>query len=214
MLQFLISQLLVACLVRGYTKLSIKNIKAISKISLFSSKPIITIKDIPLSNAQVTSFGCPKIIGPGKLGSEWLLWHHARDDKFSDDVVKLTTGRVYFATSKDGLEWKYHEDSPALSPSKESGDWFLFDSEHVGLGDVIEPGQVAQSKFKTQEGMLCMYIFGGHGESKPSLGNADRVIKGSQMEIGVAVSQDGELLLLHTCCIYVNVYYDYLHSYI
>lgn len=62
---------------------------------------------------------------------------------------------------------------------------------HTGVGDVIEPGQIAQSKFKTQEGMLIMYIFGGNGETKASLGQPDRMIKGSRMEIGVAVSQDG-----------------------
>jgi hypothetical protein len=53
------------------------------------------------------------------------------------------------ASSKDGLtNWKLHEDSPVLNPNKENdGDWFFFDSEHVGLGDVIQPGDKANEKF-------------------------------------------------------------------
>lgn len=157
-----------------------------------ANNKVITLDKIPLPSGTATSFGNPKIIPPGKTNMQWLLWHHVRDDKFADDIVKLSTGRVMFATSSDGLsDWKYHADNPALNPSVESGDWFLFDATHVGVGDVIEPGQIAQSKFKTQEGMLVMYTFGGSGESKPSMGDPNRVIKGSRMEIGVAVSQDG-----------------------
>jgi predicted GH43/DUF377 family glycosyl hydrolase len=75
-----------------------------------------------------------------------------------------------------------------LNPAKEQGDWFYFDSEHVGLGDVLIPGNKAQSKIITQEGVYFMYTFGG---------NADTVlveneqIMGSKIEIGVAISQDG-----------------------
>ena len=109
---------------------------------IFSSNCIITTDQIPSKNgAIITSFGNPKIIPPGRTNNQWLLWHHVRDDKFSNDIVKLSSGKVVFATSNDGLtDWQYHPDNPALSPSLENGDWFLFDAEHVGVGDVIEPG--------------------------------------------------------------------------
>ena len=43
------------------------------------------------------------------------------------------TGRILFATSRNGIDnWRFHEESPVLGPSRDSGDWFLFDSEHVG----------------------------------------------------------------------------------
>ena len=159
---------------------------------------IISISDIPKtikSLKSITSIGNPKVIPPGGLGSEWLLWHHVRDETIDDSVLKLSTGKILFATSANGLtNWKYTEE-PCLSPAKETGDWFLFDSEHVGVGDVCEPGQVAQSKFKTQEGVILMYIFGGNGETKslPGVNNEESTtqIKGMKMEIGVAVSQDG-----------------------
>ena len=94
----------------------------------------------------------PRVLPPGQAGEDWLLWFHARDDGLADDVVKLSTGRILFASSKDGLSnWKFHEDSPVLNPNKENdGDWYFFDSEHVGLGDVIQPGEKANEKFATQ----------------------------------------------------------------
>jgi len=141
-------------------------------------------------NRNMIGLGMPKVYPPGKEGDEWLLWFHGRDDKFSNDIVKLSTGRIFFATSKDGLtNWKLDPDNPILNPSKEDGDWFYFDSEHVGLGDVIKPGMKAQSKFATQDGVYLMYIFGGNNEVQ--LLNNDIKMKGMKMEIGVAVSQDG-----------------------
>jgi len=131
----------------------------------------------------------PRVIPPSTETGDWLLWFQARDSKIAEDVVKLPTGRILFATSKDGIkDWTLDEDSPVMGPHKESGDWFYFDSEHVGLGDVIRPGGAAQSKFAVQNGIFLMYIFGGRNEvtGAPSL-----PVKGFRMEIGVAVSQDG-----------------------
>ena len=66
---------------------------------------------------------------------------------------------------------------------------FYFDSEHVGVGDVIQPGGTTLERFTSQGNVFLMYTFGGNGESKEITGG--RTIKGSKLEIGVAVSQDG-----------------------
>ena len=110
---------------------------------------------------RLQAIDMPRIIPPGKPSDDWLLWFHGRDWNMPDDIAKESTGRIFFATSRDGLcDWRMHEDSPIMGPHKEDGDWFYFDSEHVGLGDVIKPGGLAQSKFATQDGVFLMYIFG------------------------------------------------------
>ena len=163
------------------------------KTSLFGSNDGLLFDMNYISNElkkNMVGLGMPKVYPPGKDGDEWLLWFHGRDDKFSNDIVKLSTGRIFFATSKDGINnWKMDPDNPILNPSKEAGDWFYFDSEHVGLGDVIKPGMKAQSKFATQDGVFLMYIFGGNNEAQ--MLNNDIKMRGMKMEIGVAVSQDG-----------------------
>ena len=84
------------------------------------------------------------------------MWLHARNSDFPDDVINLSTGRILHARSPDGLRgWDFHPNSPVLNPNKESGgDWYFFDSEHVGLGDVIQPGDTVQSKFAVQVSKL------------------------------------------------------------
>lgn len=149
------------------------------------------INDVTLGNSKgtVCAIDMPRVIPPGKPSDDWLLWFHARDSEMSEDVVKLSTGRILFATSRDGIkDWKLHEDSPIMGPHKETGDWFYFDSEHVGLGDVIKPGGAAQSKFATQDGVFLMYLFGGRNDAVMF---DNKTVKGLRMEIGVAVSQDG-----------------------
>lgn len=113
---------------------------------------VLKISDISSPGRDYVNLGMPRVLPPGQAGEDWLLWFHARDSKLADDVVKLSTGRILFASSKDGLSgWKFHEDSPVLNPNKENdGDWYFFDSEHVGLGDVIQPGEKANEKFATQ----------------------------------------------------------------
>ena len=113
---------------------------------------LLTVDDIASNGRSYLNLGMPRVLPPGKADEDWLLWFHARDDQLADDVVKLSTGRILFASSKDGLSgWKFHEDSPVLNPNKENdGDWYFFDSEHVGLGDVIQPGEKANEKFATQ----------------------------------------------------------------
>jgi hypothetical protein len=122
---------------------------------------VLTVNDIASNGRTYLNLGMPRILPPGQAGEDWLLWFHARDDKLADDVVKLSTGRILFASSKDGLTgWKFHEDSPVLNPNKENdGDWYFFDSEHVGLGDVIQPGEKANEKFATQVNFVMVDIF-------------------------------------------------------
>ena len=68
----------------------------------------------------------PKVIAPSNEDEEWLLWFHFRDDKLSPELVKLSTGRIAFAKSKDGVSnWVFATpDAAVLGPNKESGDWF------------------------------------------------------------------------------------------
>ena len=45
----------------------------------------------------------------------------------------LLLGRILFAKSRNGIDdWKFHEGGSVLGPNKENGDWFYFDSDHVG----------------------------------------------------------------------------------
>lgn len=153
----------------------------------------------------------PKVVPPSNPDEDWLLWYQYRDENFAPEIVRLSTGRIAFAKSKDGLtNWN---PVPVLGPNKESGDWFVacfivasftlsfplsyrfyFDSEHVGIGDVIQPGRNAQLKFTDQGNVFLMYIFGGNGDSSvfPSSDGSEKKVIGSRMEIGVAVSRDGE----------------------
>ena len=91
---------------------------------------------------------------------------------------------------------------------------FFFDSEHVGLGDVIQPGRQAQLKFTDQGSVFLMYIFGGNGDEM-NLPLSDgsglhRKVVGSKMEIGVAVSRDGQHW--SRCCNVTHSTYSFMHS--
>ena len=68
----------------------------------------------------------PKVIAPSNEDEDWLLWFHFRDEKLSPELVKLSTGRIAFAKSKDGVsDWVFATpDAAVLGPNKESGDWF------------------------------------------------------------------------------------------
>ena len=162
-----------------------------------STGRMLTTQDLAVNGGRTyQNLGMPRVLPPdGVSATEWMLWLHARDENFTPDVVNLSTGRVLHATSPDGLTgWTLHPDSPVLNPNKENGgDWFFFDSEHVGLGDVIQPGEAAQSKFAINDGrMFLMYLFGGCSDAVSMDGpNGPVSFKGAKMEIGVAVSQDG-----------------------
>lgn len=72
---------------------------------------------------HVYSIGMPRVIAPMNDDEEWLMWYHIRDESIGDNVLSLSTGRLVHSTSKDGINWKIHEDSPFMGPAKENGDW-------------------------------------------------------------------------------------------
>ncbi|RYH32753.1 hypothetical protein EON65_00195 [archaeon] len=146
------------------------------------------------SKLNVLSFGMPRVLAPTKARPEWLLWMQVRDDSINQEVIDVSTGRIIFATSTDGIRnWQLHPNSPVLNPSKVNGDWFYFDSEHVGLGDVVYPGLEAQRRLLTGANVYIMYTFGGNAERSflPGPDQKNVQLMGAKMEIGVAVSQDG-----------------------
>lgn len=165
------------------------------RMSTLTMGPMLTTTGIASNGRTFQNLGMPRLLPPNGGRGEWMMWLHARDEDFEKDVVSLSTGRILHATSLDGLtDWKFHPDSPVLNPNKENGgDWFFFDSEHVGLGDIIQPGDSAMSKFAIQDGRaFLMYIFGGCADEVTLEGpKGPTVVKGVKMEIGVAVSQDG-----------------------
>ena len=146
------------------------------------------VKIISETDYEITSIGMPTVIPPKKSTEKWLLWFHSRDKSLPENLVKGSSGRIYHADSEDGIIFTMHPSSPVLGPAKEQGDWFYFDSEHVGLGDVLVPGKMAQSLIAIQEGVFFMYTFGGNADAVKV---DDQHIIGSKMEIGVAISQDG-----------------------
>lgn len=137
--------------------------------------------------------GMPRILK--KIDSDgsirWYMWLQGRETGFGGgELPELSTGRIFFLDSVDGLnDWSLREDNPVLNPNKEGdGDWWFFDAEHVGLGDVCTPGGSAASKFATEAGVYLMYTYGGNSD-KVTINDKD--FKGMRMEIGVCVSQDG-----------------------
>jgi hypothetical protein len=111
---------------------------------------------------DISSMGMPQVIPPSNVADKWLLWFQSRGRSLDANLVKGSSGRIFHAVSDDGLTFTMHPDSPVLSPSKESGDWFYFDSEHVGLGDILVPGKVAQSQIAIQDGVFFMYVYYVH----------------------------------------------------
>jgi hypothetical protein len=147
------------------------------------------------SDLNLATLGMPRVIE--KFDSDdsiaYLMWIEGREPGFDakNELPKLSNGRIFFLSSPDGIKnWTLHDDNPIVNPNKleKGGDWWMFDSEHVGLGDVVTPGGTSQSKFITQDGVYLMYTYGGNADSVTL---EDKTIKGARMEIGVCVSQDG-----------------------
>ena len=40
------------------------------------------------------------------------MWFQGRDEEIEDEVVSLSTGRIYKASSPDGLKWTLEEGPP------------------------------------------------------------------------------------------------------
>lgn len=119
------------------------------------------------------------------------MWCHGRDSSIEKDVVPLSTGRIFKATSNDGLSW-VQEPGPGAEESTldvNVEEWWGFDTAHVGLGDVR---QGSSGKVMTLSGgVFTMYYFGGtYAKGPPGL-STDEDEKGADFRIGIALSQDG-----------------------
>jgi hypothetical protein len=135
--------------------------------------------------------------------AEYVMWYHGRSANFDSnkELPPLTTGRIGRATSLNGLVWKKclegseSEDAPDVTLGLNKESWWGFDTAHVGLGQVLLP--MSTPAVMTEGGIYLMYYMGGNFQETPIanyLQNApetDATIKGMQMKIGVAVSQDG-----------------------
>ena len=166
---------------------------ASNKLMKLNSKPILTPEELNLK-----TLGMPRVIRRLENGVEtYLMWCQGRESTFDPDneLPNLSTGRIFFMESKTGglSDWKLHEDNPVMGPNKDEmeGDWWFFDAEHVGVGDVITPGGNAQSKFITSDGVFLLYTFGGNSDVEILDDDNKTKIKGAKLEIGVCVSQDG-----------------------
>jgi hypothetical protein len=123
-------------------------------------------------SAQVS---CPRILRLAP--DDWRLWYYGRDPDF-DPLVRLPTGRIGLATSRDGLNWQRVRGPGALgSVLAPSPDPAAFDSAHVGLGDVHPAG----SGFD-------MWYFGGPARTMEVAGLR---VSGFPLAIGKATSPDG-----------------------
>ena len=141
-------------------------------------------------------------------GTEYVMWYHGRskelDAEFDNKLPPLTTGRIGRATSRNGLVWEKDtvgsasEDIEGVSLGLNKEEWWGFDTTHVGLGSVLLP--MTTPAVLNEGGVYIMYFMGGnHDESSlADLVNTelpdsmrDRTMKGINMKIGVAVSQDG-----------------------
>jgi len=137
--------------------------------------------------------------------SEYVMWYHGRSTNFdsSNELPPLSTGRIGRATSRNGLLWERNEVGSesedvrgvCLGLNKEG--WWGFDTAHVGLGQVMLP--MSTPAISAEGGVYLMYYMGGSLEEKP-IGEymenatpevASTMIKGMNMKIGVALSQDG-----------------------
>jgi len=143
----------------------------------------------------VTSVGTPVVHRYIRdEGEEWAMWFSARDGGIDEKIVKLSTGRIYKAVSKDGMTWKPEEgvgeNGASLDPNTD--EWWGFDTAHLGLGDV-RLGQ--PDKVMTMGGVYTMYYFGGTFAEQPISDltgtDAEGSVTGMDFRVGVALSQNG-----------------------
>lgn len=154
-----------------------------------------------IGSARVHRYARDKYDGTAE--AEYVMWYHGRSINFdsNQELPPLTTGRIGRATSLNGLVWEKcldgseSEDAPDVSLGLNKESWWGFDTAHVGLGQVLLP--MSTPAVMAEGGIYLMYYMGGNfAETRIAdyLENApqtDATIKGMQMKIGVAVSQDG-----------------------
>jgi len=104
------------------------------------------------------------------------------------------------------LEGSESEDVSDVSLGLNQESWWGFDTAHVGLGQVMLP--MSTPAIQSEGGVYIMYYMGGDGKETPVKAfmegvDTDATIKGMQMKIGVAVSQDGCLISTLVCVVVV-----------
>ena len=118
---------------------------------------------------------CPRVLRLGPR--DFRMWYYGRDADFDRDI-RLPTGRIGLARSRDGIHWQR-----VLGPATRgavmdpSADPARFDSGHVGVGDVQRDGTGFE-----------MWYFGGD-QQFTMLG--DMRTRGFPLRIGRASSPDG-----------------------
>mmetsp|Transcript_45301 Transcript_45301/g.124689 ORF Transcript_45301/g.124689 Transcript_45301/m.124689 type:complete len:134 (-) Transcript_45301:1153-1554(-) len=61
----------------------------------------------PVTTPDLKSLGMPRVHRYARDdGEEWVMWFQGRDDDIAEEVVSLSTGRIFRATSNDGLRWE------------------------------------------------------------------------------------------------------------
>ena len=145
-------------------------------------------------------------IGGDPTDSEYVLWYHGRDRGLNAEanaLPPLSTGRIGRATSRNGLVWEKcnlgsgSETKPAVSLGLNEESWCNFDTAHVGLGQVMLP--MSTPAVISEGGVYLMYYCGGTHEETlvssylddPTAVPDDATIKGMNLRIGIAMSQDG-----------------------
>lgn len=118
---------------------------------------------------------CPRVLRFGP--HDYRMWYYGRDAAF-DPEVRLPTGRIGFARSRDGIHWQRVR-GPATRGAvmDPSTDRASFDSSHVGVGEI-----------QRTEGGFEMWYFGGDNASMQF--GAVRM-RGFPLRIGRARSRDG-----------------------
>lgn len=155
-----------------------------------------------IGNARVHRYSRPT---EADSETEYVMWYHGRQEGMDDDdsLPPLSTGRIGRATSKNGLVWvkdtkgslSEDVDDVSLGLNKES--WWGFDTAHVGLGQILLP--MTTPAIMNDSGVYIMYYMGGNFEEQSvdtymkniPEGMEDYKVKGMNMKIGVAISQDG-----------------------
>lgn len=118
---------------------------------------------------------CPRVLRIGPR--DFRMWYYGRDPSF-DPTIRLPSGRVGLARSRDGIHWTRVR-GPGIRGAvfDPSPDRTRFDSTHVGVGDV----QLDGAGFE-------MWYFGGDGATM-ELGGMR--MRGFPLRIGRATSPDG-----------------------
>ena len=181
-----------AAVTRGRAPSKIRRLQHVS----LQASPVLE----PGSGFDALSLGAPVVHRYRRddilTGEYWIMWYHGRSASIQEDgVVPLSTGRIGRAESEDGVHWKrvpsdQYDEGEGAFLDRNGDDWWSFDTAHVGLGDVtlVANDQTGLRDLTERQGATAyfMYTFGGDYAEDPS-GR-----KGSNMKIGVCVSQDGE----------------------